>query len=400
MNILQVSHKYPFPPKDGGAVATLNLADGLARAGQEITLLAMRTPKHGGKTLKNEVMPPYHEVITTYVDTTIRPVRLIRNLLFSDLPYNAERFINTGFRERLSEILTQNQFDIVQLEGLYLMPYAETIRKCSRAKIVLRSHNIEHEVWKRIVRQTRNRIKRMYFALLAKRMARFEYSYINAYDMLVSISERDRQFFTRHGNKKPSLVIPMGMEVSEIVPVTGNAGKSGLFFIGSLDYLPNQEGLQWFIEQVWKKYLHPFRSCTFCVAGRNAPARLKNYLAKQPLKFLGEVDDAGRFMRSGGVMVVPVLSGGGIRIRIVEAMAMGIPVVSTSLGAEGIDVTHGSDIMIADDPENFSEAVIKLLENQTFFANIGKNARSFIEEKMNGNKLATGLLDFYRNNTQ
>ena len=160
MKILQVSNKYPFPPKDGGAIATLTLANGFARAGHEVSLLAMRTPKHGGKTMKNGDRFPYHEVITTYVDTTIRPLQLIRNLLFSGLPYNAERFINADFREKLAGILTRNHYDIVQLEGLYLMPYAETIRKCSRAKIVLRAHNIEHEVWKRITLQTKNRIKR------------------------------------------------------------------------------------------------------------------------------------------------------------------------------------------------------------------------------------------------
>ena len=142
------------------------------------------------------------------------------------------------------------------------------------------------------------------------------------------------------------------------MPVAGGTGNNKLSFIGSLDYIPNQEGLVWFIENVWKKFLHPSRPYAFYVAGRNAPARLKKYLSKQPVNFLGEVDDAGQFMRSGGVMVVPVLSGGGIRVRIIEAMAMGIPVVSTSLGAEGIDVTDGSDIMIADDPEIFAEAIV------------------------------------------
>jgi glycosyltransferase involved in cell wall biosynthesis len=400
MKILQVSNKYPFPPKDGGAIAILNLANGFARAGHEVSLLAMRTPKHGGKTMKDEDRSSYREVITVYVNTTIRPVKLIKNLLVSGLPYNAERFIDPDFREKLAWVLTQTTYDIVQLEGLYLMPYAEIIRKCSRAKIVLRAHNIEHEVWKRIAFQTKNRVKRMYYKMLAGRMAVFEYSFINAYDLLVPISERDLHSFNRHGNTKPSLVIPMGMDVSGSFQVAEGAGNNKLSFIGSLDYIPNQEGLVWFIENVWNKFLHPSHPYAFSVAGRNAPDRLKNYLSKQPVSFLGEVDDAIQYMRSGGVMVVPVLSGGGIRIRIIEAMAMGIPVVSTSLGAEGIGVTDGSDIMIADDPEIFSEAIVKLLENQSFFTNIGKNARSFIEEKMSENKLTAELLTFYRNNLQ
>jgi glycosyltransferase involved in cell wall biosynthesis len=400
MKILQVSNKYPFPPKDGGAIATLNLANGFAHAGHEVSLLTMRTPKHGGKSVKNDNRFSYKEVITTYVNTTIRPFRLLRNLLFSGLPYNAERFIDPDFREKLAGIVTQNKYDIVQLEGLYLMPYAETIRKHSQAKIVLRAHNIEHEVWKRITLHTRNRMKRAYYRKLSRRMAVFEYSFINAYDMLVPISERDLRSFNRHGNTKPSLVIPLGMDVSGGLPFSGSNGNNKLSFIGSLDYIPNQEGLVWFIEKVWKQFLLPFHPYTFTVAGRNAPARLKNYLVRQPLTYTGEVDDAGQFMQSGGVMVVPVLSGGGIRVRIIEAMAMGIPVVSTSLGAEGLGVTDGSELMIADEPEIFAEAIVKLLENQTFFTNIGKNARSFVAEKMNEKKLTAELLTFYRDNLQ
>jgi glycosyltransferase involved in cell wall biosynthesis len=398
MRILQVSNKYPFPPKDGGAIAALNLANGLARAGHEVSLLAMRTPKHGGKSLKNDDRFSYKEVFTTYVDTTIRPLRLLKNLFFSGLPYNAERFIDRDFREKLAGILTRNNYDIVQLEGIFLMPYGETIRKYSRAKIVLRAHNIEHEVWQRLTLQTRNSLRRAYYRKLSGRMAVFEYSFINAYDMLVPISERDLRSFNSHGNTKPSRVIPLGMDVSGSPQVSYTDLNNKLSFIGSLDYIPNQEGLIWFIEKVWNKFLHPSHPYSFYVAGRNAPARLKNYLARQPLTFAGEVEDAGKFIQSGGVIVVPVLSGGGIRVRIIEAMAMGIPVVSTSIGAEGIDVTDGSDIMIADDPKIFAEAIIKLLENQAFFANIGKNARSFIAEKMDENKLSAELLTFYQDN--
>jgi polysaccharide biosynthesis protein PslH len=400
MKILQVSNKYPFPPKDGGAIATLTLANGFARAGHEVSLLAMRTPKHGGKSLKSDDRFPYHEVISTYVNTTIQPLRLLKNMLFSGLPYNAERFIDPDFREILAGVLTRDKYDIIQLEGLYLMPYAETIRKCSRAKIVLRAHNIEHEVWKRITLHTKNWIKRAYYKRLSGRMAVFEYSFINAYDMLVPISERDLRSFNSHGNTKPSLVIPVGLDVSGSLESAGGAGNVRVSFIGSLDYIPNQEGLVWFIEKVWKKFLHPSHPYAFYVAGRNAPARLKRYLSKQPVNFVGEVEDAGKFMRSGGVMVVPVLSGGGIRVRIIEAMAMGIPVVCTSLAAEGIDVKDGLELMIADDPEIIAGAIVTLLENQTFFAHIGKNAQSFIAEKMNEDKITAELLTFYGNNLQ
>ncbi|MBN1414164.1 MAG: glycosyltransferase family 4 protein [Bacteroidales bacterium] len=398
MKILQVSHKYPFPPKDGGSLAMISLADGFARAGHEVSLIAMRTPKHGGKIDKSETGYAYHKVYTSYVNTTLNPFRLLSNLLFSILPYNAVRFINQKFRDKLTDVLLLDDYDIVQLEGLYLMPYTDTIRKYSGARIVLRAHNVEHEVWNRMASKAKNMLKRAYLKILARRMNLFETSFMNQYDLLVPISERDRCVFVNLGNQKPTCVIPFGMDVTGQPPLKEPAEKNALFYIGSLDYMPNQEGLIWFIEKVWKNILCRDINYVFYIAGRNAPGHLRNYLKKQPVIFMGEIEDAYHYMQTKGIMVVPVLSGGGIRIRIVEAMALGIPVVSTSTGAEGLDVSDGMNIMIADDPEIFSKAVVKLLENQTFFANIGKNARIFVREKMNSVALAAELLNFYMNN--
>ncbi|MBN2273300.1 MAG: glycosyltransferase family 4 protein [Bacteroidales bacterium] len=398
MKILQVSNKYPFPPKDGGAIAVINLARAITQAGCEVSLLAMKTPKHNGKGSAAEDGSFYHKINHVFVDTTIRPFPLLANLLFSSLPYNAVRFIDRRFSDVLAGILKNKSYDIVQLEGLYLMPYADVIRRVSKAKIVLRSHNIEHEIWKRIAQKTGNLLLKPYYTILAKRMAAFEASFVDTYDMLVPISLRDDDFYTQLGNTKPSMVIPFGIDTTLKPSETVVHKQNSLFFIGSLDYIPNHEGLVWFIEKVWKKFLHPLNIYSFYIAGRNAPAGLIKYLKKQAVSFVGEVDDACSFMKSGGVMVVPVLSGGGIRVRIIEAMAMGIPVVSTAIGAEGLDVSDGSNIMINDDPQSFAHAVVKLLENQTFFTNIGKNARHYIEEKMDANRLAGELLTFYRNN--
>ncbi len=295
-------------------------------------------------------------------------------------------------------MLHQNTFDVVQLEGLYLMPYVDAIRHVSKAKISLRSHNIEHEVWNRIAQQAGPGPAKYYFQVLAGRMKTFETSFLNRYDLLVPISERDHHFYAMLGNRKPSCVIPVGIDTSVKYSPVRIPEKKSIFSIGSLDYIPNQEGLIWFIEKVWKKFPRALHKYTFYIAGRNAPAHLKKYLRRQPVTFKGEVDDARGYMRSGGVMVVPVMSGGGIRVKIIEAMALGIPVVTTSIGAEGLDVTDGLNIMIADDPEVFTKAVVRLLENQTFFDSMGKSARVFIEEKMDGDVLAKSLLSFYRNN--
>jgi glycosyltransferase involved in cell wall biosynthesis len=395
MKILQVCNKYPFPPKDGGSIAMINLAGSIRQMGHKVSLLAMKTPKHGWKIAENPSSSAYQEIFSVYVNTSIKPFQLLANLFFSGFPYNAQRFIDPGFRNKLVEVLQEHEYDIVQLEGLYLMPYADTIRKFSRAKIALRTHNIEHEIWKRMAGNATNKLIKPYLKILAERMADFETSCVNGYDMLVPVSERDQVCFAAMGNVKPSRVIPVGIDVSKMVPMDGSSEKNSFFFIGSLNYVPNREGLRWFIEKVWKRIVKKNASVKFYVAGSHAPEKFSAYLNRQQVIYMGEVEDAKHFMQSKGLMVVPLLSGGGIRVKIIEAMALGIPVVSTTLGAEGLNVTNGTNILITDDPEEFSNTVINLLENQTFFANIGNNARIFIQENMDGKILAADLLTFY-----
>ncbi len=375
----------------------INLAQSLADFGNDVTLLAMCTPKH--RNIQPEKSTSvYRQLLTVYIDTSVRPLKLICNLLFSKLPFNAQRFISNDFRKKLIDLIRIENFDIIQLEGLYLMPYVSAIRKYTRAPIVLRSHNIEHEIWKRITANTHHPVKYAYFKLLARRMQAFELSYVNQYDMLVTMSERDQLIYSAMGNIKPCSVMPVTFHLPSLNSGYHATYKRGLFFIGSLDYMPNQEGIVWFIEKVWKKYFQNRKDVQFHIAGRNAPEKLEKYFRNQPVNYFGEVDDARKFMQERGIMVSPVFSGGGIRVKIIEAMGYGIPVVSTSIGAEGLDVTNTINIMIADNPEEFADAVNKLLENQSFFTKIGENAKKFIREKMDSHKLTKNLLTFYQTN--
>ena len=160
MKILQLCNKFPYPPKDGGAIAILNLTKGFRCNGHQVKILAMNTKKHYInpeeviKALKNIAEFDY-----VNINTDINAIKAAINLFFSGLPYNAERFITKEFNDKLTKILSEDNFDIVQLEGVYLTPYIKTIRKCSDARIALRTHNIEHDIWARIVHNTNNILK-------------------------------------------------------------------------------------------------------------------------------------------------------------------------------------------------------------------------------------------------
>lgn len=402
MRILQLTNKIPYPPKDGGAIATLNMSRGLADLGHEITILGMNTSKHYFDL--NNIPDELKEAISfreVMVDTRLSHRAALKNLLFSDKPYNAERFFNDEFNARLKQLLQTEEFDIIQLEGLYLAYYIDTIRKYSKAKISLRAHNIEHEIWERNALQEKSLLKRIYLRILARRIRSFEINVLNHYDLLIPITERDAKQFTIFGNKKPSLVIPAGYDTSRLQPQPEKINFPSVFFIGTLDWFPNQEGLVWFVNKVWPKLRekHPGLMCH--VAGRNAPEWIVSLFEKTPnVNYLGEIDDAYAFINENAVMIAPLFSGSGMRVKIIEGMALGKTIVTTTIGAEGIGVLPGHNVLIEDDEHEFATRIDELLNNRQLFDSIGRNAIKFVKENYDNHKISVSLAEFYKNHLQ
>ena len=398
MRILIVANKMPYPAKDGGTIATLSLARSLRKCGCEVDLLAMNTPKHYCKV--DDIPAEISSEINfqaVEVDTTIRPAKALKNLLFSSLPYNAERFVNKDFEKKLSELLTENCYDVVQLEGLYLCPYIQAIRKISRAKIALRAHNVEHEIWQRMVENEKSLPKRLYKGIIARRMRRFELSYINSYDYLVPITDRDADFFAQNANAKPVHVVPLGLEpMSPLFSIDNSKVDFPVFsFLGALDWQPNIEGLEWFVRNVWCEYRKRHSGAKFRVAGRNANKEFADFLVFNDIDYLGELENVVNYYASGAIFVVPLLSGSGMRVKVVEAMAAGKAVITTSVGTEGIATENGRNILIADDASKFIECMEKIAGNRALYDDISANARRFIRENYDNDMIAQGLRDFY-----
>jgi glycosyltransferase involved in cell wall biosynthesis len=400
MKILQLCNKFPYPPKDGGAIAIYNLTEGLSKDGHHVTLLAMNTSKHfvipgeAVSALKNLAELEYINI-----NTNINVVKAIINILFSRIPYNAERFITNKFSKKIGSILNNKKFDIVQLEGLYLTPYIKTIRQYSDAIISLRAHNIEHEIWKRIVYNEKNIFRKKYLKILARRIEKFETDSLNTYDLLVPITKRDAEILNGLGNNKPFRVIPSGFNIDKITSASRKVNLRSLFFLGSLDWIPNQEGLLWFIKMVWLKIIVKNPKVEFFIAGRNAPKWLiKRITEYSNIVFLGEVEDAYEYMTDKAVMIIPLFSGSGMRVKIIEGMALGKVIVTTSTGAEGIDVKHNENIIIADSAADFEKEIANLLDNKSFFTKIGENARKFVIENMDNKKITAELAEFYKAN--
>jgi glycosyltransferase involved in cell wall biosynthesis len=222
-----------------------------------------------------------------------------------------------------------------------------------------------------------------------------ELHYLNRYDAILPITARDGAVLKTLGCNCPCHVVPMGINASELLPGHLSLEFPSVFHIGALDWLPNQEGLQWFFDRVWDKILDTHPDLKFYLAGRNAPDHYRS-LVHRNVVFMGEVDNAYEFMRSKAVMVVPVLSGSGMRIKIIEGMALSKAIVTTTIGTEGIGTSHGKDIFIADDPDTFADAVCKLIEDKAFCLEIGKNARNFVTSHYDNHAISDSLVTFYQ----
>jgi glycosyltransferase involved in cell wall biosynthesis len=395
MKILQIANKFPYPPKDGGSIATLSVARSLASLGHQVTILAMNTSKH---FVDPETVPlPLREQIRFIgipVDTRIRPCRLAWNFFLSPLPYNAERFISTSFRKRLEALLGEERFDVVQLEGLYTAPYLGSIRKLSSALVAMRAHNIEHEIWERSAARESGP-RRCYLNHLKRRIRRMELNYLNQYDVMLPITARDGEILSGLGCTIPMHVLPTGVDGDKMPYDPSGIDFSSVFHIGALDWMPNQEGLSWFLEEVWPLVMRRLPSLKLYIAGRNASENYARKLRHEGVVFLGEVEDAWGFMASRAIMVVPLRSGSGMRIKIIEGMALGKAIVSTSIGTEGIPTTQGENIFKADDPGDFAEMICRLVENKDLMLKIGENARKFALEKFDNRAIASKLATFF-----
>jgi len=394
MKVFFICNKSPFPPREGGPLAMNANIQSLLKAGHEVKVLALNTNKYFIKD--SEIPEEYREktgIEFVYTDLSIKPIDAFLNL-FSSKSYHIERFVTNEIKNKIADILKKEKFDIVQLEMLYMTPYVDTIKKFSDAKIVLRSHNIEHLIWDRITEITKNPLKKWYIANLTRKLKNFELNNLNVYDGIITISKKDAQYFKEQDCTIPLEEVPFGVEVNEYQPDDQNFEFPSLFHLGSMNWVPNEEGIKWFIEKVWPLFSNQYPDVKLYLAGRMMPDWL-NHLNIKNIEVLGEVEDAKEFINSKAVMIVPLFSGSGIRIKIIEGMALGKAIISTTIGAEGINYTHGKDIFIGDDPDSFMAGIEKCFSDKATCQHLGNNARLLIEKQHSLEHVVEKLESFY-----
>ncbi len=397
MKILQLAKKFPYPARDGESLAVLHLSKALSQNGCEVSLLAMNTSRHYvnlGKGIPEE-LSYYKEVDTVVVDNSIKWQDAFKNL-FSKESYHITRFISEDFTLKLEEVLQKNQYDVIQLETLYLTPFLPVIKKYSDAMVVLRAHNIEHEIWSRIASQVKFIPKKLYLHHLSKKLKNFEINKLNDFDFLVAITERDLAYFKSLGYKNGCVSSPVGFELNKYqAEYTAFSNPMKISFIGSLDWMPNIEAIRWFLSNVWPEIQKKLPELEFHFAGRNPPSDLSG-VSLPNVFYHPDIQDAKEFLLRYPVLVVPVFAGSGIRVKILEAMALGRVVITTSIGLEGIPAKHREQVLLANNVDDFVQSIEQCFTNYSKIIKIGQKAQNFVSNHFDGLKLAGKLINAYK----
>lgn len=391
-SILQVTNRLPWPLNDGGNLATYAIAKHLSELGHSVTLASLNTQKHWQDP---KLLSPVAEVHAVDIDTSLKPIPMLRGL-FQSLPYNIARFQSAEFESLITRLVREKKPDVVQMEGSYQALFIPAVRKVGRIPIVLRSHNIEWRIWKRLWENESNPAKRFYLKDLWKKIKGFEEETGAEFDGIVAITEEDEKWY--RGMKFPGKIttINAGADLSRYQAGNGWAPAHKVGFIGSMEWEPNVQGMKWFLERIWPEVHRAAPTAEFHIAGKNPAPWMEKWNEVPGVTFHGMVDDAVEFMKSVRVFIVPLLSGSGMRLKIVEALAMKKCVLSTSIGAEGIVVQPEKEIFLADEPRAFGDRLLDLLRHPEKGRTAAERGHEAIVKRYDWNLLIRRYLEFYQ----
>jgi polysaccharide biosynthesis protein PslH len=363
------------------------LAESLAAGGAAVEILSLNPRKHHASV---DGLPLAVRAVD--IDTSRHVAPAIQGAA-RGVPYVVARFLSREFRQVLSETLGAFQPDVVQIESPFLLPYAEDVRAASKARVVLRSLNVEFRIWEGLVREEPNALRRFALQRVAVSLRRYEVRHLNTPDAIVPISEADDADYRRLGCTRPMHVVPCGVRLTQLPPKDPEPLTVG--FIGSLDFRPNQRAVEWILDELWPRVTSRVPAARLSIAGSSPPEWLLRRALAGSIEIHANVDDAKAFMGRMSVLIAPLFAGGGMRVKVLEAMALGKAVVATTLGAGGIEVRDDHDILIANDASTFADAVVRLLQDPDTARRIGDAARATTATRYDSDSLGRGLLQFY-----
>jgi glycosyltransferase involved in cell wall biosynthesis len=361
MKLLWVKTDFLHPTTRGGQIRTLETLRRLHR-NHEVHYVAFEDPAQPeGLARSSEYCTKAYPVTHQIADKTSAAFALqLAAGLFSRLPVAVNRYQSAAMRRQVEHLLGQHKFDSVVCDFLFPAVNIPQLDAC-----VLFQHNVESMIWKRYVDHATGP-KRLYFALQAKRMLAYEGDVCRSVRKVVAVSEADADAMRRIYGITRAYATPTGVDLDYFARPQANAKLADLVFMGSMDWMPNIDGVAWFVREVLPLIRRQRPDCTLAIAGRRPSAEVTRLAGSDKrINVTGTIPDVRPWLFGSLVSIVPLRIGGGTRLKIYEAMAARAPVVSTAIGAEGLDISDGENIYIADSPQLFAERCLVLLDSAT-----------------------------------
>ena len=399
MRILWLKSDLLLPLDKGGKLRTWHLMRHLARR-HEITYLAFKEPGQPAADVDGMREVAAHVETVTRAEPAKGTVRFYADAamhLVDPLPYAVGKYRSRGFKQRLNALLASQTFDLIVCDFLFPAVNLPSRLPCPA---VIFTHNVESEIWRRHAETKTGAIGKALYGAQYRRMLRYEKKTLARFDGVLAVSDADRETFAAlypGAIRQPAYVVPTGVDTDYFAPSAmghpQSAISKSLVFTGSMDWLPNEDAMQFFCREILPLVRAEEPNVTLSIVGRSPTPAVKRLADEHAVQVTGRVDDVRPYMQDAAVYVVPLRIGGGTRLKIFEAMSMGMTVVSTTVGAEGLPVNDGEHVMLADEPSTFARAIVHLLRDTDRRAQIGAAARALVLERYDWSAVA-GSLEF------
>lgn len=395
LNILFVSATVPYPTIDGGRIRVLSLISNLCQFNKVtfLTFIASPTDEDGIKKLSDLGI----EVIGVRwnYDNRASNFPVLLSQIIQGKPLTVAKYYSQKMANELKQLLNERKFDVIHFEMLHTGQFLPVLPK-NATKTILDQQNIDSLIWQRLFTTERNQLKKLAYYWQYKRFSAFEKKICPDFNVCVCVSEEDRKRLLQICPNANTDVAPNGVDIDYFAPSANKETESQLVFTGSMDWQPNEDAVLFFCQQIFPLIKSEVPEITFYIVGSKPTERVLQLNNIGGVIVTGFVDDVRTYIADSAVYVVPLRIGGGTRLKILQAFGMSKAVVSTSVGCEGIDAKDGENIVIADEPRQFADSIIKLLKDKQLRQKLGENGRLLVQEKYDWKAIARKLEEIYR----
>lgn len=395
MRILWIKTELLHPIDKGGKIRTYQMLRSLVRQ-HEVTYLCLDDGRSSPEDRNNA-----SQYCTRLITVPFHPapkgspayfLDLLKNV-FSRLPYAVSRYRSRLLKKRVADLAPGHELVICD----FLFP-SYAVPTDLQVPTVLFQHNVEAMIWKRRASVRQNFLRRAYMREQWRRMRRFESAECRRLDHVVAVSASDAETFRNEYGALSVSHVPTGVDLEYFSPRAPRPmDSSELIFVGSMDWLPNEDAVCWFAEHVLARVRQQAPNVSLTIVGRSPGSAVRKLAAQDSgIQVTGTVPDVRPYLERGAVFVVPLRIGGGTRLKIYEAMATGIPMVATTIGAEGLPVRSEEHLLIADTPEEQAAAIVRLLKNPRVASELARNALAFVRQHGSWESVSKRFLDSCR----